>query len=269
MNRRLGRQIVAVGGIAIAAMMVGLVGGCMPIWEGRELESELQEMRERQAELEDQGQQREEELAKMIGDAQSEIDELEEVLDEAEKLLRRDSAQLGADVRQMREDLGRMRGRLEELEFEFRRFDETFVQFREDMDQRFAGVEPEELLEQAQEFQDQDEYHLARRALERFLSEHGDHQLVGEARLELGEVYYETEMWQSAIEVFRDVRDDAGSSARQARATRRIGDVFMQLGNCDNAELFFESVVLDYPDSRDAQPAQDQLDAIERGECPP
>lgn len=244
------------------------LSGCMPIWQGRELEEELAEMEARQVELETEAQEREEELAEMIEEATAEIDELEEVLEEARKILARDSAELGEDVRRSRQELSQVRGQLEELEFHQRRNQQAFETFRDDMDTRFEDVEPEELLEMVDKFQEDGELDFARRALEQFLSDYDDHELAPEARLELGEIYFETEKWESAVEVFQTLRDDQSSEARQARATRRIGEIFREMGNCDNAELFLESVIADYPNSDEISEVREMLNDIEGGNCP-
>ncbi len=244
------------------------VTGCMPIWSGRDLQDEVADLEARQIELEEEARDREVTLAKMIDEARAEIDELEDVMEEARKILARDSADIGAEVSQTREDINRVRGSLEELEFLHRRLDQSFQLFRDDMDTRFDGIEPDELLERAEGFMEDGEVGLARRALEHFLSEYEEHELATEARLDLAEVYFQTENWESAGGEFDKVRLDSSSTARQARATRRIGEVFMQMGNCDNAKIFFESVIADFPNSEEVADARVLLGKVERGECP-
>lgn len=244
------------------------VAGCMPIWSGRDLQDEVADLEERQMELEAEADERERTLASMIDEVRNEIDTLEGVLEEAREVLARNSADLGAEVSQTREDINRVRGSLEELEFLHRRLEQSFETFRGDMDQRFEGVEPEELLEKAQKFLDEEEYGLARRALRQFLDDYEEHDLEPEARLTLAEVYFQTGQLENAGTEFDRVRLDATSTARQARATRRIAEVFMEMGDCDNAELFFESVVSDFPTSLEVADARRYLEEIERGQCP-
>lgn len=245
-----------------------LLTGCMPLWSGRSLQDDVAEMEARQTELEAEAQTREETLAAMIKEARAEIDELEKVMEEAREILARDSANLGAEVSGIRQDINRTRGSLEEMEFLYGRLNESFEVFKEDMDRRFEGIDPEELLEKAQQFQEDEEYGLARRALNQFLADYDDHRLASEARLELGEVYFEIGHWESAGATFREVESDTSSAARRARATRRIGEVFMHLGDCDSAQLFFETVVSDFPRSAEVSDAREFLALIENGECP-
>ena len=242
--------------------------GCMPLWTGRDLQDEVAQLEARQVELEQEAHEREVTLAMMIDEARHEIEELERVMEEARSLLARDSADLGAELRAIREDIARVRGNLEELQFLHRRQERAFETFRKDMDQRFVGVEPEELLEKAQTFLEDQEYGLARRALTQFLDDYEDHPLASEARLDLGEVHFQTGQWESAGSEFDRVRMDSTSQARQARATRRIAEVFWRLGDCDSAELFFESVIDDFPRSEEVGPARDGLRAVKGGQCP-
>lgn len=260
-GRQLAPKVIVLCGVLVMT-------GCMPWWTGREMQDDLSEMEARQAELEQEAQKREEELAQMIAEAKAEIEELEEVLEEARRILARDSADLGDDVRQTRREITEVLGRLEEVEFRHRRLQQSFELFREDMDRRFADIEPDELLEKAQNFQDEGEYDLARRALERFLSDHEGHDLVSEARLELGDVYYHLEKWENAGAQFTRVSDDATSRARQAYATHRVAEVFVQMGECDTARLFFEAVVEDYPSAEEVSEAREWIRRIDSGECP-
>lgn len=252
--------------LVVAAVFIS---GCMPIWQARELEEDLAQMETRQGELEREAREREQELAEMIEEAQAEIDELEEVLEEARELLRRDSAELGADVNEARREVGRLRGEIEALEFQYDRLEQNFQTFRTDFDRLFEGVEPEELLEKAIEFREDHEHDLARRALQRFVEDYPDHELAPEARLELGDVYFDLEMWANAGRMYGQVQNDTTSEARRARATRRVGEVFMMRGECGEAELFLEAVVEDYPGSQEVQKAQERLDQLQRGDCPP
>ena len=256
---------MGVGSILILAL---LVSGCMPYWSGRDLEDQVMEMEQRQEELDAEAKEREEALAAMIADAKTEIDELEEVLEEARSVLARNSADLGADVQQNRREISQLQGRIEEGEFYHRQLEQRFETFREDMDTRFDNMEAEELLEKVEGFEEDGDFGLARRALEQFLSDHDDHQLAGEARLMLGEIYFATEQWESAVPVFREVREDQRSSARQARATRRLGEVFWALEDCSNAQLFFETVVDVFPNSDEVDDAQSYLDDLAQGACP-
>ncbi len=260
------------GGVVLAAVVVIVavaVTGCQPIWQAREMEEDLAAMEQRQAELEEEALEREEELAAMIEDAQSEIDELEEVLDEARSLLQRDSAELGADVRQSRQEISRLRGQLEELEFRYGRLEQSFQAFRTDFDRLFDGIEADELLELAEDFTEEGEYDMARRALERFVEEYDDHELVLEAHSELGDVYFELEMWESAGAEFSHVRENTTSEALEAYATRRGGDTLFKLGSCERAQVVMEALIEGFPNSDEVPKAQERLEQIEAGECPP
>ena len=257
----------------VAALLIvsTVVSGCLPIWQGREMEEELAELRTRQAELEAEATEREQTLAEMIAGARSDIEELEEVLVDAREILSRDSANLGADVQRNREEMGQVRGELEELAFRFRRFEEAFDYFREDVDIRFSEEwpsDPEELLELGQGFLEDEDYRQARRAFERFLSRHESHRLANVARLELAELFFAQREWHRAVGEFQQLLRGGSTDAQQARAALRIGEAFMALGECEEASIFLETVVEDYPRSEDVTDARSRLADIQANRCP-
>ncbi len=254
--------------IALVMSLLLFATGCMPLWTGRDMQEDLSAMEARQAELETEAEEREKQLAEMISEAKAEIKELEDVLEDARRILARDSADLGDDVRQTRREITQLLGTLEELEFRHRRLQQSFETFRDDMDRRFEDVEPDELLEKAQKFQEDGEYDLARRALERFLTDHEGHDLESEARLELGDVYFGLEKWENAGAQFTRVSDDSSSQARQAYATLRVAEVFVEMGECDTARLFFEAVAEDFPAAEEVSDAQEWVRRINQGDCP-
>lgn len=263
--------------VSTVVMLVSslFLSGCLPIWQGRALEDEVAMLRARQADLEAEASQREESLAEMIRGARDDIEELEAVLVEAREILSRDSANLGAEVQRNREELSQVYGELEELEFRFRRFQQTFELFRVDVDMRFDSGEaehwpedPEDLLEFGQALREDGEYTRARRAFHRFLSHHENHHLTAVARLELAEAYFAEEQWVSAIGEFQTLFRQSQAESHQSRSAMRIGESFVALGECERAKIFFETVVEDFPHSREVSEARRQLRSIERDECP-
>jgi TolA-binding protein len=255
--------------ILVAAVVLG---GCLPIWTAREMEAEIQSLQAQQRELEWELEQREQSLTEMIEIARSDIEELEQVLVEARDFLSRNSADLGADVHAQEEALSHLRGELEEVAFRFRRFEEAFNYFREDVDLRFAEewpTDPADLLELAQALMEDEDYRQARRALERYLSRHEDHRQVNTARITLGELYFVQEQWVNAISQFRQLLhpDARAVDSHQSLASLRIAQSFIELGNCRDAAIFLETVIEDFPRSREVSQAQ-QLQRNLAGRCP-
>ena len=260
-------------GRIVAALSAALLfSGCVPFWTGQEMEAQIAELQAQQRELEEELSKREQSLTEMIASAREEIEELEQVLVEARELLARNSADLGADVHGQAEELSRLRGELEELEFRFRRFDEAFVFFREDIDLRFAEewpADPAELLQLAQSLMEEENYRQATRALERYMSRHSDHRQVNTARLALGEVYFRQEQWLSAVQAFRGLLLPGARAvdSHQSLASLRIGQALIELGQCNDAEIFLETVVEDYPRSREVSEARELLRGLPN-RCP-
>lgn len=255
-----------VGWLALAAL-VATTMGCMTISDGEALQEEVAALEARQTQLEADADEREATMQEMIDDLETEIVELESVMEDARRILARDSADLEAELAATQRHINELRGQLEEMQFRHRQFAESFDTFRRDMDRRFDGVEAGDLLEQAETFREEGELDLARRALEHFVSEYDDHDLIWEARLALGEVYFDADHWRNATAQFQELLDDPTSEARQARAARRIGEIFVAEERCDEAKIFFEIVVEDYPGSEEVEDAQRFISEINAGQC--
>lgn len=258
------------GPLALAVVL--LLSGCVSLGQGRQMQEELVALQARQAELEEESAQRQELLAEMIDGAREDIEEIESVLKEAREILSRDSANLGADVQRNREEMGRLQGEVEELAFRFRRFNEAFDYYREDVELRFAEEwpsDPEELLAKGRQLREDGMLSQARRGLERFLSRHGEHVLVPVARLEFAEVLFAQEQWVGAITEFQKLLSGRNSSSDQkSRSALRIGQSFIALGKCEDGSLFLETVAEDYPGTEDAREARFELAQINSGGCP-
>lgn len=260
-----------VRGVGVLVIWIGLTG-CLPIWEGRALEEELQTLRARQAEMEREAEEREANLVETIESARGDIESLEEVLEDARRFLSENSANLGADVQRMREEMSRLSGQVEELGFQFRRFQESFAYYREDVDLRFAEEfpsDPDELMARGQELEDEGDFRRARRVYERFLTRHGEHPRRNTARLKLGEILVVQEQWVNAIGEFQQLlpRESGSTESQQARASLRIGEALQGMGECEDAAIFYETVVEEYPLSDDVGEARRRLREVETGEC--
>jgi TolA-binding protein len=266
------KAITIKSGLALA--LSGVLTGCMPIWTGNRVQEELETVKMQQRVMLESSQAEKEELTRMIASGRTDIAEMREVLDEARELLQRNSANLGVEVGQIREELERLRGRNEELEFRFLRMEQALQLFKEDVDMRLgAGREPlpddpEKLIELASNRIELKDYRTALRAMERFLSQHERHARIGDAIFLLGETYFFESQWVSAIFEYQKVLQNHQRSPRIAMATYRIGESFQKMGKCQEAQVFFETVINDHPGSRVVRDAREHVQEIKAGRCP-
>ncbi|WP_158542512.1 tetratricopeptide repeat protein [Lujinxingia litoralis] len=252
-----------------------MTSGCLPIWQGKTMQEDIEGLRAEQRAIIAKSANEREELTAMVASAREDVAALREVLSEARELLQRNSADLGVEVQATREDLNALRGTVEELDFRFMRMEQSLELFRRDVDMRFESGEarrlpeaPDELRQYGDARQAEKDYLQARRAYERFLERHGDDARANEVRFALGEVYFAERQWVSAIGQYQKVLEDNPPTARQAMANLRIGQSFLEMGQCPNAEVFFETVVSEYPGSRAVAEARKGLERAESGNCP-
>ena len=104
--------------------------------------------------------------------------------------------------------------------------------------------------------------------MERFTSNHPRHNRISEALFLLGETYFMESQWVSAIFEYQKVVQEHGRSSRAAMATYRIGESFAKMGKCDEATVFFETVINDHPGARVVRDARQQVQEIKAGRCP-
>ncbi|MFU8802908.1 MAG: tetratricopeptide repeat protein [Bradymonadaceae bacterium] len=262
--------------LGIVTLASVLLTGCMPIWTGNRVQDDLETVKAQQQAMMESSQAEKAELTEMITSARADVAEIREVLEEARELLQRNSANLGVEVQQNREEMERLRGQVEEIEFRFLRMEQALNLFREDVDMRFGGGggreplpdDPDKLIELATNRIEIQDYRVARQAMERFLASHARHAKAAEALFLLGESYFLENQWASAIFEYNKVLQNHGRSTRAAMATYRIGESFAKMGKCEEASVFFETVINDHPGARMVRDARQQVKDIKAGSCP-
>ncbi len=261
--------------LSVLVVWVGLLSSaCVPVWTGNRMQDELESVKAQQQAMLESSKAEREELTQMIAGARQDVAELESILAEARDLLQKSNANLGVEVHQIREELERLRGKQEELEFRFMRLEQGLELFKEDVDLRLAGgagvalpEEPDALLEVGTKAMAEKDYRLARRALEAFLSKHGRHAKADEATFLIGESFFAEKQWVGAIFEYQKILQNFPRSSRRSAATYGIGESFVKLGKCEEASVFFETVVNDYPGSRQVRDAREYLQKIKAGNC--
>ena len=253
-----------------------MLSGCVPMQKGKEMEEELEALKTQQRVMAEKYEEQEKELTQMIASAREDVSELRSVLKEARDLLQRNSADMGAEMQKTREEIQRLRGTIEELEFKIRKLEQELKLFKEDVDIRFASGEavaaqlPKEavpLYEFGTTKLDEGNTRAARKAFEEFVASFSGHPKAAEAQFLLGETYHREQHWISAITEYQKILKTRSNSSYVDDATFRIGESFYKLGRCDNAKVFFETVVADYGSSKWASDARTLLNNIKSGRC--
>jgi tol-pal system protein YbgF len=261
--------------ILSAVALVGLTTACTPVWTGNQMQEDIEDLKNRQAELDENLAAEKQELTEMVTQARKDVQELDGVLKEATALLQRNSADFGVEMERLRQEVEMLRGKVEELDFRFQKVEQDLKLFKEDVDLRFADgggaglpEKPAELYAFAEDAFQQKNYSKARRAAQAFIKQHPKDARADDAVFLLGESFFADNHHVSSVYEYQKILKNYPKSDRRDDATFRIGEAFMALGKCKEAKVFFESVVKDYPESKWRSKSQTHMKSIDRGACP-
>ena len=102
----------------------------------------------------------------------------------------------------------------------------------------------------------------ARRAFQQFLQDYPTDPLAPEAYFYLADLLYQENRLEEAIQAFLRVRELFPASRRVPDALYRVGVIYIDLEQLDNAREYLRTVITSYPDSDAAVLAQERLDEI-------
>jgi tol-pal system protein YbgF len=102
----------------------------------------------------------------------------------------------------------------------------------------------------------------ARMAFRDFLQAYPNDALAPDAHFFLADIMVQEERYEEAIQGFLRVHELFPTADRVPRALYRVGTTYLELGQVDDARVYFERVVNTYPDTDAAALAQDRLDEI-------
>jgi tol-pal system protein YbgF len=102
----------------------------------------------------------------------------------------------------------------------------------------------------------------ARRAFQQFLQDYPTDPLAPEAYFYLADLLYQENRLEEAIQAFLRVQELFPASRRVPDALYRVGVIYIDLEQLDNAREYLRTVITSYPDSDAAVLAQERLDEI-------
>jgi len=254
-------------GIVLA--LLGLVTGCIPSQRELRMESDLQEMKRRLAEIERsvvslkddrQGRDRLDLLTRQQADLQAGIDtlrvEIQSVNGRFEDMAR-DRAQMRGDLSLVRDDLAlkvtAMEDRLVALE-ERSKAQPTAVTPAP------VAESPEALYERGLDLiQKKGDFAGGRQVMQEFLQRYPKHDLAVNAMYWIGEGWYGEKKYENAILQFQDVIQKYGDHPKVAAALLKQGLAFQALGDQKNARVILQKLVDTFPLSEEAKRAKEKL----------
>jgi tol-pal system protein YbgF len=102
----------------------------------------------------------------------------------------------------------------------------------------------------------------ARRAFQQFIQDYPTDPLAPEAYFYLADLLYQENRLEEAIQAFLRVRELFPAARRVPDALYRVGVIYIDLEQLDNAREYLRRVITSYPDSDAAVLAQERLDEI-------
>jgi tol-pal system protein YbgF len=136
-----------------------------------------------------------------------------------------------------------------------------------DTDQDESAVEPktpEALYDRAKQLFDKGEYESAREDLRSFLKEYPKSKTAGDAQFLLGEIYFHEKWYEKAILEYQKVIEDYPKSDKTPNALLKQGFAFFSLGDEANARLILKELIRKFPDSEEANIAQNKLKTVKQ-----
>ena len=118
---------------------------------------------------------------------------------------------------------------------------------------------PEELLKLAEEHLMKGKEEAAEAVLNRLLKEHPNSSNELEVYYRLAEAAFNRGAYKEAAQRFQRVIDKNAKSQWAAWALLRQGECFEEMGQPDNAKIFYQDVINEYPKSKAAKEAKDKL----------
>ncbi|HVG02418.1 MAG TPA: tol-pal system protein YbgF [Nitrospira sp.] len=110
-----------------------------------------------------------------------------------------------------------------------------------------------------EEFRHKD-YNAALAGFRFFLELHGQSALSANAQYWMGECHYRLGHFKDALDAFYNVISYYPLSQKLAAATLKIGQIYGRQGDREKAQMMYERVTDQYPDSAEAEVARKALD---------
>jgi TolA-binding protein len=223
--------------------------------EGEELGREVQHLKDRISQIENEQQEKLSNLTGMIDRARGEVDKLEVTLTKATRVLARNSADFGADMESIKERLREIDGALAEMRHDMA---QTVKQI-EATDKKIVGVASAAGLDipvdESTVPADADahfklitdsfssgRYGEVRSLCDLYLKRYPNQKFADEAQLYIGRSYIAQKRWSKALGPLRTFTEKYPKSSRIPEALYSMAECFFNMGDCTDARILVEAL---------------------------
>lgn len=201
----------------------------------------------------------------------SDVKEVEQqkTLSQTVTTLQRDNADVGARFNEVNEEMRDLRGRVEVVEAAIKRGDgESVRASRTAVEQSADVARKNALLQEALVRLEAQMQGLAAevQALRAEIAAANARRMAAPAPKaspwETGVAHFDAKDWKKAILAFQEYTEKNPKGKNVAEANYRIGVSFQELGLKDEAKMFYDKVVSEYPKSGEAKKARTRLQTL-------
>jgi len=215
---------------------------------------------------------------KMAEESASRARQLQDALDALNRAARKSGADLSVDLDKAKDDIAQLRGAIEVLQHRIDVIEAANVERDKKLDPLVAMVGARQKAAESAEHPtdkgaiyalalkklDAGDTARARELLTDFLARFKGDALAPNAQYWLGETWYAEKHYSDALVEFEKVRKEYKGSEKYPDALLKIGLCFMNMGDCQNAGIFFDTVVADHRQSPAAKVAKEKAAECKR-----
>jgi tol-pal system protein YbgF len=267
-----------------APLAIALLGGCVSIEKGRQMEARLQRLEVQNVEQQRKLDEQREVVRERVAKVDQKIAEVQEKIDELNRAARRSGADLGVSVQRLQDELAKSKGELEVEQHRLDQLDKAVADLRTDTDGRFAALKGAGALDTfaarqklatlqkpddknaffalAQKEDQGGDKGVARELYEEYVRKWPSDARSADAGFRAGELLFDQKRYRESLLAFGKVAENFPKSERAPEAMLGAADSMVKLDMKDEAKAVLEQLIDRYPKTDAARGAKERLAAL-------
>ena len=267
-----------------APLALLLLGGCVSIEKGRQMEARLQRLEVQNVEQQRKLDEQREVVRERVAKVDQKIAEVQEKIDELNRAARRSGADLSVSVQRLQDELAKSKGELEVEHHRLDQLDKSVADIRTDTEGRFAALkgagaldtfEARQKLSTLQKPDDKNAFFalaqkedqggdqgVARELYEEYVHKWPSDARSAEAGFRAGQLLFEQKRYRESLLSFGKVAEDFPKSERAPQSMLGAADAMVKLDMKDEAKAVLQQLLERYPKSDAARGAKERLQTL-------
>jgi tol-pal system protein YbgF len=267
-----------------APLAIALLGGCVSIEKGRQMEARLQRLEVQNVEQQRKLDEQREVVRERVAKVDQKIAEVQEKIDELNRAARRSGADLGVSVQRLQDELAKSKGELEVEQHRLDQLDKAVAELRTDTEGRFAALKGAGALDTfaarqklatlqkpddknaffalAQKEDQGGDSGVARELYEEYVRKWPGDARSADAGFRAGQLLFDQKRFRESLLSFGKVAEDFPKSERAPQAMLGAADAMVKLDMKDEARAVLQQLLERYPKSDAARGAKERLQTL-------